>query len=127
MMPRCAPAARWRLRLRRPGSGDAGQATVEFVALVPVVVAIALLLGGLLAAQRAREAADAAAVAAAIATLQGRDAQQAAKEAAPGWTRVRVRVHEGVARASVRWRGPRALAGLVDAQREVAYAPEARR
>lgn len=122
MMPRCRSDTARRPRLRRRASGDAGQATVEFVALVPVVVAIALLLGGLLAAQRAREAADAAAVAAAIATLQGRDAQQAAKEAAPGWTRVRVQVRSGRARVRVRWRGPDALADLVDVDRVVVFA-----
>ncbi len=112
---------------RRGADGEAGQATVELVALAPVAVAIALLIGGLLAAQQAREAADAGAVAAAVATLQGRDAQAAAKEAAPGWSRVQVRVRGGVARVQVRWRGPRALAGLVDADRSVTFTPEAGR
>ncbi len=113
--------------MRRFAGDEAGQATVEFVALLPVLVGIALLIGGLLAGQRAREAADAAAVAAAIATLQGRDAERAAIAAAPGWTRVRVRVHDGVARVRVRWRGPSALADLVDVDREVAFTPGARR
>jgi hypothetical protein len=112
---------------RRGRSSECGQATVEFVALVPVVAAIAFLVGALLAAQRAREAADGAAVAAAIAELQGRDAMSAARAAAPGWSRVRVRTSGGVARVQVRWRGPEALSGLVDAQREVVFAPEARR
>jgi Flp pilus assembly protein TadG len=123
-------AARWCLRLGRFARvvrGEGGQATVEFVALAPILVGIALLVAGFLAAQRAHEAADQAAVAAAIASLQGRDAEAAAKAAAPGWTRVRLRVHGGVARVHVRWRGPRALADLVDVRREVAFAPEARR
>ncbi|MEH3053663.1 MAG: hypothetical protein PGN13_06570 [Patulibacter minatonensis] len=107
-------------------AGDDGQATVELVALVPVVAAIALLIAGLLAAQRVREAADGAAVAAAMAQLQGRDATAAAKAAAPGWTHVALKVDRGVARVTVRWRAPRGLAGLVDARREVAFAPEGR-
>lgn len=113
-------------RRPRAGAGEAGQATVEFVALAPFLLGVALLIGGLLAAQRAREAADAAAVAAAIATLQGRDAADAAAAAAPSWGRLRVRVDRGVSRVQLRWRGPKALAGLVDVEREVAFSPEAR-
>lgn len=105
--------------------GERGQATVEFVALVPVVAAIALLIGGLLSGQRVREAADAAAVAAAVAEVQGRDAEAAARAATPSWARLRLRVHGGRTRVQVRWRGPRALASLVDATREVTFQPEA--
>lgn len=126
-MPVAWPWGRVRRRVARLRGGESGQATVEFVALVPILVGIALLVAGLLAAQRAREAADQAAVAAAIASLQGRDAQAAAKAAAPGWTRVRLRLDDGVARVHVRWRGPRALAGLIDVRREVAFTPEASR
>lgn len=103
---------------------DRGQATVELVALVPILAVIALLVGGLLAAQRTREAADAAAVAAAMAQLQGRDPKAAAEAAAPGWTHLRVQVAHGAARVQLQWRGPRALVHLVDVDRTVAFAPE---
>ncbi|MBO9532226.1 MAG: hypothetical protein J7513_04535 [Solirubrobacteraceae bacterium] len=105
---------------------DRGQATVELVALVPLVAGIALLIGGMLAAQRVREAADGAAVAAAIAELQGGDAKAAADAAAPGWSRVRVEVRRGAVQVRVRWQGPRALADLVDADRAVAFSPDGR-
>ena len=116
-----------RVRVGTRLGDERGQATVELVALAPILAAIALLVGGLLAAQQAREAADGAAGAAAIASLQGRDAEAAARAAAPRWSAVRVRVVRGVARVHVRWRGPHALSDLVDVDREVAFAPEAPR
>ena len=72
-----------------------GQATVEIVALVPVVVAVAFGIAAVLAAGRAAAAAEAAAEAAAVAIIQGADGASAARRSLaddpPGRTTVRVR------------------------------------
>ena len=69
-----------------------GQASVELVAMLPLLVAVALALGQLLAAGAARELAGHAAEAAAIAIGRGENARDAAHEALPGWSRERLRV-----------------------------------
>ena len=71
---------------------ERGQASVELVAMVPLLVAVALGLGQLLAAGAARELAGHAAEAAAIAVGRGGDAREAARAALPGWSRDRLRV-----------------------------------
>jgi hypothetical protein len=58
-----------------------GQATVELVALLPVVVVVAVAVFAVLSAGSARERAAAAAHAGAIALLQERDAREAAVDA----------------------------------------------
>jgi hypothetical protein len=73
-------------------SDAAGQASVELVAMLPLLVAAALALGQLLAAGAARELAGHAAEAAAIAIGRGADARAAAREALPGWSRDRLAV-----------------------------------
>lgn len=69
-----------------------GQATVELLAWFPLVVAVVLAVGSLLAAGAARELAAHAAQAGAVAVLQGDDPATAAREALPGWSRQRVDV-----------------------------------
>ena len=69
-----------------------GQATVELLAWFPLLVAVVLAVGSLLAAGAARELAGHAAHAGAVAVLQGDDPAQAAREALPGWSRKRVEV-----------------------------------
>jgi hypothetical protein len=64
--------------------GAPGQATVEAVAMLPLLVAIGGLLLCVLAAGRAREAATHAAEAGAVALLRGGDAARAARAAVPG-------------------------------------------
>jgi hypothetical protein len=80
-----------------------GQATVELLAWFPLVVAVVLAVGSLLAAGAARELAGHAAQAGAVAILQGDDPAQAAREALPGWSRkrVEVRVRDRVVRVRV--------------------------
>lgn len=79
-------------RARDPFASARGQASVELVAMAPLVVAVALALGQLLAAGAAHELAGHAAEAAAIAIGRGDDARQAARSALPGWSRDRLHV-----------------------------------
>ena len=60
--------------------------------MLPLLVAVALALGQLLAAGAARELAGHAAEAAAIAIGRGEDPRDAARDALPGWSRERLRV-----------------------------------
>lgn len=87
---------------------DHGQATIEMVALLPLCVVVLLAVAQLLAAGAAREAARAAAQAGAMARLQGGDPKAAARAAAPGWARDRLRVRVDGRRVVVRVL-PRAL------------------
>lgn len=102
-------------------AGEAGQASVETVALAPVVglVVTALVVG--LQAHRAGEAAGFAVHAAGLAAMQGRDPRDAAREAVPDVARERLRVRVDGSRISVTVRaaGPRALVGSFDAERHV--------
>lgn len=79
-------------RLSRAVLEESGQATVELLAWLPLVVAIVLAVGCLLAAGAARELAGHAAQAGAVAVLQGDDPARAARDALPGWSRERVEV-----------------------------------
>lgn len=83
-------------------SGEAGQASVELVGVLPVCLAVALAGGQLLAAGAAREAAGAAAQAGAMALVQGGDAAEAARRAVPGWSRERLVVTVDGRRVRVR-------------------------
>lgn len=69
-----------------------GQASVELVALLPLLVAVALAAGHVLAAGAAHELAGHAAEAGAIALLRGGDPREAARAALPAWSRRRVEV-----------------------------------
>ena len=71
---------------------ERGQASVELVAIVPLLVTVALALGQVLAAGAARELAGHAAEAAAIALGRGQDARAAARAALPGWSRDRLTI-----------------------------------
>ena len=68
---------------------ERGQATVELIALLPLLLAAALAGAVLLAAQAAGEQAGAAAQAGAMALLQGGDPRAAAKRALPPAARPR--------------------------------------
>ncbi len=72
---------------RRAPAGQVGQATVELVAVLPVLAAVALAAGQALAAGAARTFAGHAAEAGAVALLQGGAAAEAARAAVPGWSR----------------------------------------
>ena len=93
-------------------SADAGQSTVELVALLPLLVAVALALLQGLAAGAAEEAAGHAAQSAAVAVAQGKDGAAAARAALPGWARGRVEVRAAGTKVTVRVTPPSLLPGL---------------
>ena len=102
-----------------PLADDSGQASVETVALVPLLLAVVLAAGQLLAAGMAREMAGHAATAGAAALIQGRDGRQAARLALPGWARDRARVAVNGRQVTVRLKppGPGPVAGVLEAGR----------
>lgn len=112
-----AGMARSGLRLPRPGSSP-GQASVETLALLPLLLACALAFGQLLAAGVARELAGHAATAGAAALIQGREGAAAARRALPGWSRGRARVAVEGRRVTVRLIPPGAgpVARLLEAR-----------
>lgn len=104
-------AHRWARRsggLRR----DAGQAAVELVALLPLVVAVAVAILQALAAGIAPELAGHAAQSGAVAIAEGRDGAAAARAALPGWAQARVAVEVHGTHVRVRVTPPSLLPGL---------------
>jgi hypothetical protein len=101
-------------RSRCPGRRAAeasGQAAVELVALLPLLVAVALALLQALAAGLAAELAGNAAHSGAVAIAEGRDGTAAARAALPGWARSRVDVEVRGARVRVTVTPPSLLPG----------------
>jgi hypothetical protein len=105
---------------------ESGQASIELVAVAPLLLAVVLAMAQLLAAGAAHELADHAAEAGAIALLQHTDPAAAAREAVPGWSRGRVDVRVEDRRVRVRLR-PRSflprLAELLEATGEAHAGP----
>jgi uncharacterized protein (UPF0548 family) len=98
---------------------EIGQATVEVVAFLPLLVLAGLAIMQLLAAGAAREYAGHAAEAAALAVGEGRDATTAARDAIPGWSAHRLTVSAEGRRVRVRLRPPaivRAVGDLLTAE-----------
>jgi pilus assembly protein CpaE len=89
-----------------------GQASVELLGALPVVLLLGLVLLQLLAVGYASVLAGNAAESAALAVASGGEAVRAARSAVPGWSRagMRVEVHGG--RVEVRMRPPSALEAL---------------
>jgi hypothetical protein len=113
--------------MRLPLRPESGQASVELVALAPLLVAVVLAAAQLLAAGAARELADHAAEAGAVALLQGGDPKAAARAAVPGWSRGRVRVDGRRVRVRLRPRAVLpALAGMLESTGEAHAGPAPR-
>lgn len=100
--------------MRAALAGTPGQASVELVALAPVLLAAVLAASQLLAAGAAQELADHAAEAGAIALLQRTDPATAAHEAIPGWSRGRMDVRVQGRRVRVRLRPRSFLPALAE-------------
>ena len=107
----CALRVRRRLARGRR-RGEAGQAAVELVALLPLVVAVALAVLQALAAGIAPELAGHAAQSGAVAIAEGRDGAAAARAALPGWARDRVAVDVHGTHVRVRVTPPSLVPGL---------------
>jgi hypothetical protein len=90
-------------------SEQAGQASVETVALVPAFVVVGLAALQLLAVGYASVLAGNAAEAGALALAAGRDAPTAAKDALPGWSEAKARIDVEGGRVEVRLRPPSLL------------------
>jgi hypothetical protein len=94
-------------------AGEHGQASVETVAMLPLVIAVGLACTQLLLAGLARELAGHAAEAGAVAALEGRtDVAAAARKALPGWSRSRVSVTVGGGSVRVHLAPPTVFPGL---------------
>lgn len=96
------------------GDSERGQASLEFLGLLPLVLVVALGAGQLLAVGYSSVLAGNAAEAAALAVAGGGDPRAAAREALPGWTRARagLSVHAGHVRVDLR--PPTLLRALAD-------------
>lgn len=93
-------------------TGQGGQSSVEVVALVPVLAAVALALMQVLAAGAAAEYAGHAAEAGAVAVVQGGDPTEAARKALPAWSARRVAVEVSGQKVAVRVEPPVVLPAL---------------
>jgi hypothetical protein len=95
---------------------DSGQASVEVVAFIPLVLAVALALLSVGASHTAAEEAGQAAEAGALALLQGRDARAAANASLPAAARRRAEIAVRGTRVHVRVRPrlPLPIPGLAD-------------
>ena len=92
--------------------GSPGQASVELLAVMPLLLALALAVLQLLAVGYASVLAGNAAEAGALALAAGGDARAGAREALPGWSRARVDVSVRGGEVDVRLRPPALLRAL---------------
>lgn len=90
-------------------SPERGQASVELLGAVPVVLLVGLVAFQLLAVGYAKVQAGAAAEAGALALVAGGDVTAAARESLPGWSRAGARVTEDHGSVRVRLRPPSPL------------------
>jgi hypothetical protein len=89
---------------------ERGQASVELLGALPVVLLVGAVLLQLLALGYSAALAGSAAEAGALAAAGGRDAAAAAREAIPGWSRAGMHVHAEDGHVAVRLRPPSPLA-----------------
>jgi pilus assembly protein CpaE len=95
-------------------AAERGQASVELLGSLPVLVLVGAVLLQLLAIGYSATLAGSAAEAAALAVAGGADATEAARSAVPGWSRAGLRVDSGHGRVEVRLRPPSPLALVRD-------------
>ncbi len=94
---------------------EAGQTSLELLAVLPLTVGIVMVAFQLLAAGASRELAGNAAGAGAAALLQGLDPRAAARDALPGWSRSRVEIQVRDRRVLVRLRPVSVIPGAAGA------------
>jgi pilus assembly protein CpaE len=96
---------------------ERGQASLELLGLLPLLVAVALAAAQLLAVGYSSVLAGNAAEAGALALAGGGDPGASAREALPGWSRARARVAVAGGQVQVKLRPPtllRALTGRLE-------------
>jgi pilus assembly protein CpaE len=91
-----------------------GQAAVELLAVLPLVLTVAALAAQLLAVGYSSVLAGNAAEAAALAVAGGRDPRAAARRALPGWSRAHARVSVRGGEVRVNLRPPTLVRPLAD-------------
>jgi hypothetical protein len=99
------------------GRAERGQASIELLGLLPLLVAVALAAAQLLAVGYSSVLAGNAAEAGALALAGGGDPRSGAREALPGWSRAHARVSVSGGEVRVELRPPtllRALAGNLE-------------
>lgn len=92
--------------------GNSGQASVEVVAIVPVVLLGSLLLFQALAIGYTVTVVDGAAASGAIALADGRSAKEAVSRSLPGWASARASVRESRGAVEVSLNPPSVVPGL---------------
>jgi pilus assembly protein CpaE len=92
--------------------GQCGQASVELLGTLPLLLLVGLAVFQLLAVGYAKVEAGSAAEAAALALVAGGDARAAARESLPGWSRAGAHVEHENGTVRVRLRPPAAFPGL---------------
>jgi hypothetical protein len=93
-------------------SGQRGQALVELMAGLPVIVTVGLVLLQLLAAGYSAVLAGSAAEAGALALAGGDDVRAAVERSLPGWSEARAQVDVDGERVLVRLRPPSPIAAV---------------
>ena len=96
------------------GRDQRGQATLELIGLVPVLLAVALAGAQLLAVGYSSVLAGNAAEAGALALAGGGDPRAGARAALPGWSRARARVSVSGGEVRVQLHPPTLLGSLAD-------------
>lgn len=91
---------------------SSGQAQLELIAGLPLLILAALIALQLLAVGYSQSLADGAAEAGAIAAADGRDELEAARGGLPGWAEDRVEVEADRGEVSVRLEPPALLPGM---------------
>lgn len=91
---------------------ERGQAAVELLGAVPVVIALGVALSQLLATGYAALLAANAAEAGALALAANADAERSVRGALPGWSRAGASVRVRAGRITVRLRPPSFLPGI---------------
>jgi hypothetical protein len=93
-------------------AGERGQASLELIGLLPLLLAVALAAAQLLAVGYSSVLAGNAAEAGALALAGGGDPRAGARDALPGWSRARARVSVSGGEVQVELRPPAILEAL---------------
>ena len=103
------------MRRARPSlSSGEGQATLEALGLIPLVLVVGLGVLQLLAVGYASVVAGGAAEAGALALAAGQDPRAGARQALPAWSETRARIAVERGRVEVRLRPPSPLQDLAE-------------